>query len=339
VHRAILKQAAKVHPRFFVIAGDVLKYNYKTEGTPDAVLRDYRKIFGSKKHPLDFWPVAPGPVIFPVVGGHDEQYFLDPELAKAAEASRGKRYAYEGTPELGMQLYDAFNLDQMRIRAQPLREIGRPLPMSPVGDYLVISGEGERRELALLVLYRSDRWGFRADQVDWVDSVLSDFRRDSPEVPLIVVGHDWTWFLPDTLDDGHLDGANNGVRTESAELDRLQKRRLAESLKVHHADLEVAADSHEYWVEISDELLKVNCAAAICKDPFGDKVATDNVWLDYEQSGKALRVTVNPINPPVGCGLRPEAAARGLAFEKKRAAGSNWRRLDPDSNDGAEHGH
>jgi hypothetical protein len=329
VHRAILQQAAKVRPRFFVIAGDILKYNYRRVGTPEAVLRDYRSVFGTRENPLTLWPAVPGPVIFPVAGGHDEQYFLAPAVAAAADTTRGRRYAYEGTPELGMQLYEVFNLDQMRIRVQPLSEMSKPLPMSPYGDYLVVVGSGTRRDCGLLVLYRTDRWGFRPDQIEWVDSTLEDFRNESPDVPLLVVGHDGTWLLPDTLDDGHRDGINNGVRTEDPQMDRAQKRRLADVLKIYHADVEIASDSHEYWATMSGALLRLNCGAAICKDVFNEKVAADNVWIEYSQDDRMLQVTVHAIDPPVGCGLRPEAAALGTAFEKNRAANSLWQTINP----------
>jgi hypothetical protein len=329
VHRAILKQARAVQPRLFVIVGDVLKYDYGYRGTPEAVLNDYRAVFATPENSLQWWPAAPGPAVFVVPGGHDEQFFLDPQIAAVADTSRGKRSAYEGTNELGVRLYEAFDLEEMHVRVEPFVEIGEPLRMSPYGDYLLIVGSGARRDLALLLVYRTDRWCFRADQIDWVDSTLTALRAASPNLPLIAAAHDWTWYLPDTLDDGHLDGANNAVRGGSAEYDARQKQRLHRILRRARADIAVAADLHAYWADPDSSMLRVNCAAAICTDPHGERVASDNLWLEYVQTPESLKVIAHPIEPPIGCGLRSEAAAYGTAFAKSRAAGSLWRRTNP----------
>ncbi|HEY3294884.1 MAG TPA: hypothetical protein VGL38_05565 [bacterium] len=330
VHRTILKQAKKLHPRLFVIDGDVVKYDYGRAGTPEAVLNDYRSVFAAPDHPLDFWPNAPGPAVFTTPGGDDEQYFLDPETAHRADQVPGKRCAYEGTNELGVQLYEMFDLDAMRIRVQPLTEIDKPLPMSDYGDYLLIVGSGSRRDCALLMLYRSDRWAFREDQIRWVDSTLTALRKASPALPLIAVAHDWTWFFPDTLDNGHIDGAENGVRGGSAEEDQKQRRRLAEALHTFRVDVAVSSDRHAYWAGKDGSLLRINCAAAICADPRGERVAVDNLWLEYSQTPSTIKVVVHPVDPPGGCGITSaSSSAYGLAFEKDRAAGSAWRSTQP----------
>jgi hypothetical protein len=329
VHRAILKQARVVEPRLFLIVGDVLKFDYGYRGTPEAVLNDYRAVFATPENSLEWWPAAPGPAVFVVPGGHDEQFFLDPKLAAVADTSRGKRYAYEGTNELGVRLYEAFDLEEMHVRVQPFVDFDQPLPMSPYGDYLLMVGSGARHDLALLLLYRTDRWCFRADQIDWVDSTLAALRAEWPHLPLIAAAHDWTWYLPDTLDDGHLDGANNSVRDGSAKFDALQKQRLRRILLRNRADLAVAADLHAYWADADSPLLRLNCGAAICTDAQGARVAFDNLWLEYVQTPESLKVIAHPIEPPIGCGLRSEAAAYGIAFVKSRAAGSVWRRTNP----------
>lgn len=329
VHRDILRQAKALEPRLFVINGDVLKYDYGATGTPEAVLDDYREVFAAAENRLTLWPAAPGPVVFTAVGGHDEQFFLDPDVAAMADTMPGGRTAYEGTNQLGVQLYEAFSLDQMRLRVQPLPEIERPLPMSPYGDYLLIVGSGPRRDCALLFLYRSDRWAFRPDQIAWVDSVLTVLRRQSPQLPLIAVAHDWTWFFPDTLDDGSADGAYNAVREGSPEADAQQKRRLLELMLRHRVDVAVAADRHAYWAGVEGSLLRVNCGAAICKDHHGARVAADNLWLEVSQTDSSLRVAAHPVDPPPGCGLTPEAAAFGTVFEKSRIAGSFWQAIKP----------
>jgi hypothetical protein len=154
-------------------------------------------------------------------------------------------------------------------------------------------------------------------------------RAEWPHLPLIAAAHDWTWYLPDTLDDGHLDGANNSVRDGSAEFDALQKQRLRRILLRYRADLAVAADLHAYWADADGALLRLNCGAAICTDAQGARVASDNLWLEYVQTPESLEVIVHPIEPPIGCGLRSEAAAYGTAFVKSRAAGSVWRRINP----------
>lgn len=325
----MLKQARSIEPRLFIIAGDVLKYDYGFRGTPEAVLNDYRAVFAAPENSLQWWPSAPGPAVFAVPGGHDEQYFLDPKIAAVADTSRGKRYAYEGTNELGVRLYHAFELDEMFVRVQPFVEVGQTLPMSPYGDYLLVVGSGARRELAVLFLYRTDRWCFRADQIDWIDSTLSRLRIQSPRIPLITVGHDWTWFFPDTLDDGHLDGAQNAIREGSAEFDSGQKRRLWSLLQNYRADIAIASDLHAYWVEADSAILRVNCGAAICTDAVGDRVASDNLWLEYIQTAESLKIIAHPVEPPIGCGLRAEAAAMGTAFVKSRNADSIWRRTNP----------
>jgi hypothetical protein len=329
VHRAILRQAKQIKPRLFVIAGDVLRYDYGSKGTPDAVLGDYRNVFGTVENSLSFWPSAPGPAIFCAPGGDDEQYFLSPEMAATADTARGKRSAYEGTSDLGMQLYDAFDLDQMRLRVQPLSELGKELPMSPYGDYLLIVGSGPRRDCAIMVLYRTDRWCFRQSQIDWVDSTLAVFRKESPTLPLIMVGHDWTWIFPDTLDDGRMDGSFNGVREGSPEYDQTQKRRLQKIMQSRHVDLAIASDRHAYWAGKEGALLKINCAAASCTDIHGERVALDNVWVEYSQTPSTIQVITHPVEPPSGCGLRAETAALGIAFEKNRTAGSVWRTVNP----------
>jgi hypothetical protein len=329
VHRAILKQARAVDPRLFVIVGDVVKYDYGYHGTPEAVLNDYRGVFSTPQNTLQWWPSAPGPAVFVVPGGHDEQYFLDPQIAAVADTSHGKRYAYEGTNELGVRLYEAFALSEMYVRVQPFVEFGQTLPMSPYGDYLLVIGSGARRDAGLLVLYRTDRWCFREDQVTWVDSTLAAFREISPRIPLLAVAHDWTWYLPDTLDDGHLDGANNGIRGGSAEFDVRQKQRLQRILRRYRADMAIASDLHAYWAESDSAMLRINCGAAMCRDPHGEQVASDNLWLEYAQTAESLKVIVHPIEPPIGCGLRSDAAAYGIEFAKSRAAGSVWRRTTP----------
>jgi hypothetical protein len=75
--------------------------------------------------------------------------------------------------------------------------------------------------------------------------------------------------------------------------------------------------------------LKVNCGAAVCTDPRGEKVAVDNLWLEYVQTGAALKIVVHSIDPPAGCGIAAASAAYGLIFEKSRAAGSVWRSPNP----------
>jgi hypothetical protein len=329
VHRAILKQARAVEPRLFLVVGDVLKFDYGYRGTPEAVLNDYRAVFATPENSLQWWPAAPGPAVFVVPGGHDEQFFLDPKIAAVADTSHGKRYAYEGTNELGVRLYEAFDLEEMYVRVQPFVDFGQPLPMSPYGDYLLMVGSGARHDLALLLLYRTDRWCFRADQINWADSTLAALRQESPHLPLIVSAHDWTWFLPDTLDDGHLDGANNSVRDGSAEFDAQLKRRLRDILLRYRTDVALAADLHAYWADAEGSLLRLNCGAAICTDPQGERVASDNLWLEYVQTPESLKIITHPIEPPIGCGLRAEAAAYGIAFAKSRAAGSVWRRINP----------
>jgi hypothetical protein len=325
----VLRQAKPLKPRLYVIAGDVVRYDYGPKGTPESVLADYRNVFGTAENSLTFWPSAPGPAIFCAAGGDDEAYFLDPQTAVMADGTRGKRAAYEGTSDLGIQLYDAFDLDQMRIRVQPLTEIGKPLPMSKYGDYLLIVGSGPHRDCALMILYRTDRWCFREDQVSWIDSTLSVLRKESPALPLIMIAHDWTWFFPDTLDDGRMDGALNGVREGTPQADQLQKQRLAKIMQSHHVDLAIASDTHAYWVGEDSGLLKLNCAAAACTDPHGERVALDNVWIEYSQTPGTLRVLAHAITAPVGCGLRAESASLGTNFEKSRIAGSVWRTTNP----------
>jgi hypothetical protein len=329
VHRTILRQAEKIHSRLFVMDGDVVKYDYGKQGTPDAVLADYRSIFATLENPLREWPDEPGPAVFAVPGGDDEQYFLDPETARMADKAKGRRKAYEGASELGIQLYDVFDLNAMRIRVQPLTEMDKPLPMSPYGDYLLIVGSGARRDCALLMLYRTDRWGFREDQIMWVDSTLKDLRRSSPALPLIGVASDWTWFLPDTLDDGHSDGEDRGVLGIPPEEDAAQKQRLAGLMRKYRMDVAVAAGRRAYWAMADSALLRINCAAAICENPRGEKVALDNVWIEYSQTATELKIRIHSIDPPLGCGITPASASYGLAFEKSRAAGSVWRTTNP----------
>jgi hypothetical protein len=329
VHRAILRQAKVVDPRLFIINGDVLKFDYGSQGTPDAVLQDYRTVFSSRENPLTMWPAAPGPAVFVAPGGHDEQYFVPADLAAAADKSKGKRYSFEGTSEYGTQLYDAFNLEQMRILVQPLSDISEPLPMSRYGDYLLTVGVGPRRDCAIMILYRTDRWSFHPDQVDWVDSTLSEVRRKTPMIPILMVAHDWLWLYPDSLDDGHIDGASNGVREGSAEADRQQKQRLFRLMQQYRVDLAVASDSHAYWAQMDSTMLKVNCAAAICTDPRGQQVAADNVWLEYVQTAGELKIIAHTIEPPIGCGMTPTAAAFGTAFEKTRTKAAVWHTITP----------
>ncbi len=327
VERAILKQAKRARVQLFVINGDVLKYDYGPAGTPEAVLADYRRVFATVEQSLAEWPETPGPNVLAIPGGHDEQYFLSAEMAALADSSRGKRYDYEGTSELGTRLYDAFNLDFMRLRVQPFAELADPLPMSPYGDYLLVTGSGGQRECALLALYRTDRWAFREDQVDWIEAALHKLRAESPDLPLIVAAHDWMWFYPDSLDNGEHDGAQNGIRDGSPERDRQQKRRLFQLMLDYRVDLAVASDLHAYWAGADGGLLRVNCAAARCTDPRGQHVAIDNVWLEYSQTATTLTLVAHPIEPPVGCGLQPEAAAYGVQFEKRRAPGAVWRTI------------
>jgi hypothetical protein len=328
VHRTILREAQRVTPRMFVIDGDVVKYDYGQLGTPEAVLQDYRKIFATHDNSLSLWPATPGPVVFVAAGGHDEQYFLDPETAAIADTSKGRRYAYEGRSNLGVQLYDAFRLDEMRIRVQPLTELTKPLPRSRFGDYFVIVGVGSRRDVALLVLYRSDRWGFQPEQVDWIEQTLAAFRKMSPSVPLIAVAHDWTWYLPDVTDDGSTDGSRNAVSNGTPQADQSQKQRLFAIMTQHNVDLAIASDLHAYWADTSGSLLRINCGAAICRDPDGEIVAADNAWIEYAQTNSRIQIRVHPIDPPIGCGLREEAAAYGVHFEKNRTAGSTWRQIN-----------
>jgi hypothetical protein len=329
VHREILKQARKLHPRFFIIDGDLIKSDYHQSGKPEALLADYRSVFATPQNDLREWPQAPGPVIFPVPGGFDEQYFVRSDMATMADTSLGRRSIFEGTCDLGMQLYDVFNLDQMRIPVQPLPEIGKPLPMSDFGDYFIISGAGPRRDCALLVLYRTDRWGFREEQVNWVDKTLDGFRRVSPTLPLIAVASDWTWYFPDSLDDGRSDGRAHAVREGSAQSDERQKARLFHLLDKYHADVAIAAGHHAYWADAAGGLLRVNCGSAICEDPHGERVGVDNLWLEYRQTTDSLFLKVHDIEPPAGCGLRTESAIYGSEFVKHRAAGSVWRTTNP----------
>lgn len=334
VHRQILREARAAGCQMFVIAGDVLKHDYDSLGTPEAVFEDYRAEFATKENPLKRWPQGPGPAVFVVPGGHDEQFFLDSQHAATVDSAAGGRYAVEGTNDLGVQLYDAFYLEDMRVRVQAIPDIGRPLPMSPYGDYLLTVGTGSRRQCALLMLYRTDRWGFRAEQIAWMDSVLADLRRSSPRLPLIAVAHDWTWFFPDTLDDGRADGWHNGIRAGSPENDRVQKRRLYSLLKEYRADVAIASDRHAYWAGVDSALLRVNCAAAIFTSPDGQPVALDNVWLEYAQDDTSLSLTAYVIEPPVGCGLHEEAAALGTAFRKSRISGSTWQNLNREGDHG-----
>jgi hypothetical protein len=325
VHRAILKQAKKLRPRFFVADGDLLKYDYHFNGTPEAVLEDYRIVFGTAQHPLTDWPQGPGPALLTVPGGMDEEFFVDPGQAEDADRFRGRRNVFEGTNELGVQLYDAFYLDDMRLRVQSLPEMSKPLPMSPYGDYLLISGSGPRRECAMLGIYRTDRWCFRKDQIDWIDSTLAEFRAISPTLPLIVVASDWTWFLPDTVDDGHIDGQRHSIREGSPKSDAAQKQRLFAVLKKYSTDVAIAAGHHAYWADTTGTLLRVNCGAAICRDPHGQQVAVDNLWLDYSQTSDSMFVSAHSVEPPLGCGINPSASVYGFTFAKRRAAGAVWR--------------
>ncbi|MBI5059736.1 hypothetical protein HZB60_08155 [candidate division KSB1 bacterium] len=328
VHRAVLKAAQQITPKLYVINGDVVKYDYALTGSPEAVLADYRAALGTPQNTLEFWPSAPGPAIFTAVGGHDEQYFLGSSLAAAADRTPAKRTAYEGVTELGVQLYDAFHLEEMRVRVQPYKDIGTPLPMSKYGDYLLYVGSGLRRDLAILFLYRSDRWSFRTDQVAWVDSMLADVRRQNPTLPLLVVAHDWTWYFPDTLDDGSVDGAHNGIREGVPEFERELRRQLFAAMQKNRVDAAFAADRHAYYADALDGMLRVNSGAAICTDADGERVAADNLWVEYTQTATVLRVIAHAVAAPVGCGIGEEAAEFGLVFEKKRAPGAVWRALN-----------
>lgn len=329
VHRAVLQQAHDLDVLMFINTGNVLKYDYGYAGTPDAVLEDYRKTFAGPENPLTLWPSTPGPVVFAVVGGHDEQFFLDAETSAAADTTPDLRYPFEGRPDLGTQLYEAFQLESMRIRVQPLTQIGKPLPKSPYGDYLLIVGSGARQDVAVLALYRSDCWCFKPDQIDWIDSTLTALREKSPSLPLLMIGHDWTWYLPEIADDGSVDGVHNAVNRCEPEDDLEQKVRLSDIMNRVGVDVAVASDRHAYWAETEGPLLRINAAATICQSPSGRQVAADNVWLEYEQTKKELKLTVHPLEPPVGCGLRAEAAAYGTEFVKSRAASSVWQRANP----------
>jgi hypothetical protein len=329
VHRALLKQAKATTPRLFLIDGDLVKYDYGERGTPEAMLEDYRIVLGSARNPLDEWPMTPGPVLIPVPGGMDEEYFVDPGLAEQADRARGRRSIFAGTPELGMQIYDAIYLDQMRIRVQPLPEMGKALPMSPYGDYLLIVGAGPRRELAVLGIYRTDRWRFRPEQIDWIDSTLAVFRAQSPGLPLIAAASDWTWLYPDTLDDGYRDGHLHAVREGTAQSDRVEKTRLLGLLQTYGADMAVAAGNHAYQADTAGTLLRINCGSAIGKDPYGERIGIDNLWLDYSQTADSLFVNAHSVATPSSPGIDPARAAQGIFFVKSRAAGSLWRSAKP----------
>jgi hypothetical protein len=328
VHRSILKSSRRISPKLYVINGDAVRFDDPRAGSPEAVFADYRRALGTTANPLTNWPSAPGPAIFTAVGGLDEQYFLDPSLSAEVDRSRGGRSSYEGLPEFGTQLYDAFHLEEMRIRVQPYRDIGTELPKSRYGDYLLYVGSGLRRDLAIMFLYRSDRWSFKSDQIAWVDSVLTDVRQRDPELPLLMVAHDWTWFLPDTLDDGSIDGSTHSIREGTPEYERELRRELFSAMQTNRVDVAFAAGRNAYFAAALDGLLRINSGAAICVDSKGERVAADNLWIEYSQTASTLRVIAHAVQPPTGCGISDESTEFGLVFEKKRAPGAVWRALN-----------
>jgi hypothetical protein len=100
-------------------------------------------------------------------------------------------------------------------------------------------------------------------------------------------------------------------------------------MQKYRVDVAIGADRHVYWAGSNGSLLRVNCAAALCTDPRGERVAVDNLWLEYSQTPSSLKIIAHPIDPPVGCGISPSSTSYGLAFEKNRAAGSVWRSTQP----------
>ncbi len=328
-HRALLRDAKKHAPRLFLIAGNVLDHRNGIAGRPDAVLNDYRTVFSSPENPLKLWPFTPGPALFATPGGFDEQYYLPKDVAASADSLMAGRTAYEGTWEYGVRLYDSFYLEQMRLRVQPLTKHSQPLPRSPYGDYLLVIGTGSKKDLAVISIYRTDRWSFKTGQISWLDSTLAFFRAEAPSIPLLAISHDQLWYLPDTLDDGSHVGLGAGVREGQPESDLALRRQVCRMFQEYRVDLAIAAGSGEYRAASNDGLLRINAGAVLCEDASGARIAQDNLWIEYTQNDTTLQVTAHPLEGSMGCGLRPEAAAAGITFEKHRAPNSIWRVLTP----------
>ncbi len=325
VHREILAEAREHNTRLYFIAGDVVSHTSGADGRPDAVFDDYRAVFSTPESPLKLWPYTPGPVVFAVPGGSDEQYFLPRDVADFADVSLAGRSAYEGSVECGVRLFDAFYLEQMRLRVQPLTLQSKPLPKSPFGDYLLIIGTGTKREAAVLAIYRTDRWAFQSEQISWIDSTVGFFRAESPSIPLIAIAHDAQWYHSDSLDDGTVESPLSGVRSGSAQNDLELRERLAAMLVDYRVDLALAADNDDYSASIAGGLLRMNTGAASPADSARGRSGVDNLWIEYTQTDSSIQINVHP----AGKGLRPAAAASGLAFEKHRSAESVWRDSNP----------
>lgn len=109
------------------------------------------------------------------------------------------------------------------------------------------------------MMYRSDEWKVKGQQVKWLKKVLNSIKDDDP---IVVTGHAGGWFLSNAEDANH-----EAVR---------------KLLREHNVDIELAADWHDYYADTDGNILRMRSGSA----GWGDAL-----FIQFDVTDKNFTVT------------------------------------------------
>jgi len=128
-------------------------------------------------------------------------------------------YGKEPDNEAGKRLYEELSLKE-RVAAYN----------GEYGDYYF-----KHKGVHFIIMYLSDEWKVKDGQVKWLEKILKKIKIGEP---IVACGHDGGWFLPSK------DKNSN-------------HEKIRNLLRKHRVEIELAADFHDYYVNIDGTILQI----------------------------------------------------------------------------------
>lgn len=204
-HRAVLASIAKIKPDLILNLGDMVFWDEKY-GTLENFKKDVEEMWG------DFDSF--NRIFYPTIGGHEERYY---------NLSVYPPHGKEPDNQAGQKLYRDLEIKK---RVAKFNE--------QYGDYYF-----KYKNVHFIMMYRSDEWKVKDQQVEWLTDVLNSIKDADP---IVVAGHAGGWFLSNVEDKNH--------------------EEVRKLLREHNVDIELAADWHDYYADTDGTILRMRSGSA-----------------------------------------------------------------------------
>ncbi|HIE27485.1 TPA: hypothetical protein EYP66_09380 [Candidatus Poribacteria bacterium] len=224
-HRAVLASIAKIKPDLILNLGDMV-FRGEEYGTLESFKTDIEKTWG------DFDSF--NRIFYPTIGGHEERYYN-----QSPYPPHGK----EPDNQAGQKLYRDLAIKKRVAKFN-----------KKYGDYYF-----KHKNVHFIMIYRSDEWKVKDQQVEWLKDILNSIKDDDP---IVVTGHAGGWFLSNVEDANH--------------------ETVRKLLREYNVDIELAADWHDYYADTDGDILRMRSGSA----GWGDAV-----FIQFDVTDKNFTIT------------------------------------------------